>query len=74
MCFFKKKSKSKPEYKGIPVGILRGPRFGSVLSYYCTNCYYGVSCYSLHKEDERCPKCNALLNWDEMIDEGNNYD
>lgn len=66
--FFRKKNKRKSEYKGIPVGVMRGFRFGSVMSYYCTNCYFGVKYNSLVKGDKKCPKCNALLNWDDMID------
>lgn len=68
--FFKKKNKPKPEYKGIPVGLLRGFVFGTIIGYYCTNCYYGIHNYddSLYKENKRCPKCNSLLDWDNIID------
>ncbi len=74
MCFFKKKNKPKPEYKGIPIGIQRGIRTGFILAYYCTNCYYGIYNDCLHKEDKRCPKCNALLNWDKMMEAEDLYD
>ena len=71
--FFKKKKKDeKKPYKGIPTGISRGFRFNSIIGYYCTNCYYGTHSYEdglKEYKDKRCPKCDALLNWDEFDDE-----
>lgn len=66
MAFWRNKAKPKNEYKGIPIGVLRGIRSGFILAYYCTNCYYGIHDEGLKKEMKKCPKCNALLDWNNI--------
>ena len=66
----KKKREKRPPYKGIAVGISRGFRFHGIVGFYCTNCYYGVRDYQdLRSYNKNCPQCNAILNWDNLIDE-----
>ena len=64
MTFAKKK-----ETKIIaPVGTLKGSRMGVVHGYFCTNCNYGFSLEkNLVQNPETCPKCNATLNWNDLV-------
>ena len=50
------------------VGVIKGPRFGSVLGYYCPNCYYGVKDFEKLKCDmDKCPNCGIKLNFEKLV-------
>lgn len=67
--FFRKNNQEIKRISKPTIGVVRGPRFGMILGYYCKNCYYGTRYQDqnkLHSTIKRCPECNIILDWDNI--------